>query len=145
MFDESRDAFRQCSCRAPGCGFVFFICPSCERGQVYCSQACRDHARRLQRRAANRRHQQSPEGRLDHRDRQRTYRRRRASLTKNVTDHTSATSPADARMGAPAFSAVGLQRRPAVWDRRGVICRVCGRRGRFVNPFDTPFERRMRR
>ena len=33
-------------------------------------------ARRHQRRAANRRHQQSPEGRLDHRDRQREYRQR---------------------------------------------------------------------
>jgi hypothetical protein len=36
------------------------------------------------RRCANRRHQQSPEGRLDHRDRQREYRKRRAQGARQV-------------------------------------------------------------
>jgi glutamate synthase domain-containing protein 3 len=48
----------------------------------------------LQLRAANLRHQRSEEGRLDHRDRQRAYRRRLAadsysSAAKSVTDHGS--------------------------------------------------------
>ena len=47
----------------------------CDRGQRYCSVACRPQARLQQRRCANCRHQRSPEGRLDHRDRQREYRR----------------------------------------------------------------------
>src|SRR4030095_3371827 len=37
----------------------------CDRGQRYCTDRCRSKARREQRRAANRRHQQTPEGRLD--------------------------------------------------------------------------------
>jgi hypothetical protein len=55
---------------------------------------CRQLARRAQHRIANRRHQQPEEGRLDHRDRQRDYRRRKAgassqsATTKSVTDHT---------------------------------------------------------
>jgi len=56
---------------------VFWICRSCYRGQGYCRRSCRRVQRRRQLRAANRRHQRSPEGRLDHRDRQRAYRRRR--------------------------------------------------------------------
>jgi hypothetical protein len=62
-----------------GCQAVFFICEHCDRGHRYCSLSCRDHARTQQRRRANRRHQQSAEGRLDHRDRQRQYRERCAS------------------------------------------------------------------
>ena len=37
-------------------------------------------------RLANRKHQDSPEGRLDHRDRQRVYRER--CRLRRVTDHT---------------------------------------------------------
>jgi hypothetical protein len=67
----------------------FGFCPCCDRGQGYCSAECRGHARRRQRRAANRRHQQSVEGRLDHRDRQRAYRCRRPR--RRVTDQGSQT------------------------------------------------------
>jgi hypothetical protein len=62
-----------------------------------------------------------------------------------VTDHTSATLAVDARMAAPASPAASLLPPSALWDRRGVICRFCGRRGRFLNPFESQFERRMRR
>jgi len=58
-------------CRQP-----FFLCPSCDRGHAYCSLPCRREGRARSLRAAGRRHQQSPEGRLDHRDRQRAYRTR---------------------------------------------------------------------
>jgi len=65
-----------------GCQTVFWICQHCDRGHRYCSLACRTQARLQQRRRANCRHQRSPEGRLDHRDRQRQYRcRQRASVT----------------------------------------------------------------
>lgn len=55
---------------------MFWICSHCNRGQCYWSPACRTEARLRQHRAANCRHQQSLEGRLDHRDRQRAYRLR---------------------------------------------------------------------
>ena len=58
------------------CQVLFCICRRCDRGQRYCSAACRASAGREQRRQANRRHQQSDAGRQDHRDRQRIYRKR---------------------------------------------------------------------
>ena len=94
MLTDEEVFYRQCFCRAPGCGRMFFICSHCDRGQVYCSPGCRDAARRRQLRAANLRHQQSEEGRLDHCDRQRAYRRRLAeaaftSAVESVTDQGS--------------------------------------------------------
>lgn len=131
---------------------MFFICSCCDRGQVYCSPACRDTARRLQRRAAKRRHQQSEAGRLDHCDRQRAYRRRQARsantpAAKTVTDHGSNDHPSyDTVSAAPrddsepvAFNAGLIQ--PMLPQGRfrinqpGVVCSVCGRSGLFINPF----------
>ena len=76
--------FRHGFCKATGCGMAFWICRSCDRGQRYCGECCRQQARREQHRRANRRHQQSLEGRLDHRDRQRAYRER--CVMASVTD-----------------------------------------------------------
>ena len=53
---------RQRVCRGSGCQAVFWICQHCDRGQCYCSPACRSQARLQQRRSANCRHQRSPEG-----------------------------------------------------------------------------------
>ena len=82
--------WRQLFCRGSGCGVMFYICGSCYRGQVYCGERCRRKAQRQQRRDANRRHQQTREGRLDHRDRQRAYRqrRRRARVTDTPSPST---------------------------------------------------------
>ena len=136
-------AFRQRVCRFPPCRAVFYLCRHCDRGQRYCSSRCREKSRRRQRREANRRHQRSPEGRLDHRDRQRAYRRR---WKARVTDQSSlpaspcvnltappASKPAEAtrepeRLSAPSTTGLG---EPVGW----VVCQICGRRGRWVNPF----------
>ena len=58
------------------CHALFVICRSCDRGQRYCNAWCRLSAWCEQLRQANRRHQKSPEGRADHCDRQRAYRKR---------------------------------------------------------------------
>ena len=76
---------RQRVCLQDGCHAVFWICEHCDRGQRYCSPACRRAARQQQqRRRANQRYQRSPEGRQDHRDRQREYRHRQSQA--RVTD-----------------------------------------------------------
>jgi len=116
-----------------GCTALFFICTCCDRGHAYCGEACRTAARRRQRRAANGRYQTSEEGRLDHRDRQREYRRRQAA--GRVTDQGSLSG------AFPAFSGCGeviataavipLGLRPPRIGR----CSICGRPGRFVDPF----------
>ena len=84
-------AWVQLFCRGSGCGVMFYICHSCYRGQVYCGERCRRRMRRQQMRRANRKHQDSPEGKLDHRDRQRVYRAK--CRLRRVTDHTSARRP----------------------------------------------------
>ena len=122
MADGPAAPFYQLRCHEQGCAVIFFICRSCYRGQRYCSAACRQIARREQRRAANRRHQQSPEGRLDHADRQRAYRLR---LACRVTDQGSARRP----LSGSISQLDPIQPRPAP---RRVCCIVCGRRGRLI-------------
>jgi hypothetical protein len=94
-------------------------------------------ARRRQHRAANRRHQRSVEGRLDHRDRQKRYRRRRS--IKSVMDHGSQTtdSPSLSKRGRVIRQEIAAQielraRGPMVFELR---CVVCGRLGRLLDPF----------
>jgi hypothetical protein len=126
-------------CREP-----FPICACCDRGQRYCSQPCRARARVRQRRAANRRHQQSAEGRLDHRDRQKRYRRRRH--TKSVTDQGSQTaglhSPSKKEEIIQQWTASRLELRargPRFFELR---CTVCGRTGQLLDPFPRTCTRR---
>ena len=90
---SGEEPLRRRFCRGAGCGVVFWICRHCDRGHKYCGERCRRKAQRQQRRDANRRNQQSREGRLDHRDRQRAYRQRRRV---RVTDQPSP-SPYDWR------------------------------------------------
>ena len=80
------------------------------------------------------------DGRLDHRQRQREYRQRlKARVTDQSSLHASpcvnltappASEPAEAP--PPAVFSPGLEAEyPASW----VVCQVCGRQGRWVNPF----------
>lgn len=65
-------------CRFHGCGRIFYICRSCDRGQCYCCDEHRRQARLEQRRRANRKYQQSRAAKLDHAARQRAYIHRRS-------------------------------------------------------------------
>jgi hypothetical protein len=69
------DTFRIFTCG--GCQSILMICRRCDRGQVYCAR-CRVEARHHVKKRARLRHMQSAEGRADHVDRQRAYRRRRS-------------------------------------------------------------------
>jgi len=118
------------------CGNLFWICRHCDRGHRYCGASCRHQAYCQKRRVANRRHQQSPEGRLDHRDRQRVYRWRRLVAQKSVTDQSSLPSPLCHRMPlAIAFCGSSRPEIPSTGFSGWLRCIVCGRRGRFVNPY----------
>jgi hypothetical protein len=128
-------------CGEPSCQSIFYICRHCYRGQRYCSPACRTQARRQQRRCANRRYQQSAEGRLDHRDRQREYRQQRSQARVTDQGSLSIVSPTSCGSG-PARSP--QRERNAVEHSRNwselpgygyVRCNWCGRYGRFVNPY----------
>lgn len=130
---------RQLFCRAAGCGAMFFICLSCYRGQTYCSQPCRQKSRREQLRQANRRYQQSLEARLDHRDRQRQYRRRRCG---RVTDQSSLAPYSCRRISRARLRESSAAERPN--ERRQptqpkhfqrLVCSVCGCWGQFLEVF----------
>ena len=133
---------RQRTCNGAACFAVFFICQHCDRGKRYCSVSCQSEAYRKQRRAANRRHQQSEEGRLDHRDRQRQYRCRcrarnepepttgpTTEAATSVTDQPSQTIPFPAKI---QLWEAEPQPQPAPTQ---LYCRICGRTSRFINPF----------
>jgi len=131
---------RQLFCRTVGCGAMFFICLSCYRGQTYCSQPCRQKNRREQLRQANRRYQQSLEARLDHRDRQRQYRRR---CCGRVTEQSSLASYSCRRISQARLSEstpLAANQSPMLRSSQResfhrLICRVCGRWGQFVEVF----------
>ena len=147
MAASPQTVFRAGFCRASECRILFFICSHCYRGQRYCSLVCRRSARLKQQRVARRRHQDSPEGRLDHRDRQRSYRLRRAASARaaakqNVTDHgsqsvtTSVTMPTPCNQHPEPLRSRWLQ---GMWQAASdlglIVCHYCGRVGRFLNPF----------
>jgi hypothetical protein len=90
------------------CHTLFFICRSCDRGQRYCNDWCRLTAWCEQRRQANRRHQRSPEGRADHRGRQRAYRKRCAQRRWAALGGTSGEIVATECVGNAQLRAVEL-------------------------------------
>lgn len=147
MPTPAKPLFRQRFCRA--CRALFYICSYCDRGQVYCSETCRQPARREQRRQANHRHQQTRRGRLAHSRRQQVYRQRRAralhhcqqvltaTLENKVTDHSSqaplCVRPSRRVSSFYLMATAFARRRPAFWANSGlVVCQFCGRRGRFL-------------
>ncbi len=141
------ESWRLAGC--PRCRRLFAICPHCDRGHVYCGRPCSIAARRDSLRRARRRHRRSPEGRLDHRDRERERRRR---LSVRVGDHPSATPESGIKL-VPALDPSGISTvgspaervekveildapraiRVAASSRvvRAGRCRVCGRLGRW--------------
>ena len=132
--------FRQRVCRARACGAIFYICIPCDRGQQYCSDHCRAKALREQRRAANLRHRQSTEGRLDQRDRQQAYRQRLSAVSvmdQGSPDEHSAGNIPTAVISPPiAPENGGESLLSAKVHEPGVpCCVICGRYGRFVDPF----------
>ena len=137
MVVHAEVVLRQRFCRNSCCRALFWICTCCDRGQRYCSAECRRQARCQQHRAANRRHQRSAEGRLDHRDRQRAYRCRhfRRRVTDQGSQSSASGSPSEGgkavTMPAVAPLVVRPRERRVFWMR----CVVCGRAGRFVDPF----------
>ena len=131
MGDEQQLLFFQQHCHASDCAALFFICRPCYRGQRYCGARCRQNTRRQQRRCANRRHQQSLEGRLDHRDRQRAYRLRKVLC--RVTDQGSEAELTSGSIAQP--DPVAPTGRGHVERRRRMCCLVCGRRGVLIEMF----------
>jgi hypothetical protein len=68
------ESFREQRCRI--CLRVFYVCPCCDRGQVYCSIDCKKVGRDAQVRDAKRKYLADEDVRQGERERQRDYRAR---------------------------------------------------------------------
>jgi len=70
--------------RCVRCQRLFVMCRRCYHGQTYCNNGCRKPARALQLSTLRAKHQASPGGREDHRDRNRELRKRDRELRKRA-------------------------------------------------------------
>lgn len=120
------NTLRMRRCCGQDCGSVFFVCVRCDRGQRYCSSACRQAARRRQTRAANARYQRSEAGKQAHRLRQRAYRKRSCKRSVTYQGHTSA---------------ILL---PSIGSFVPPTCLACRQRTVWINPYP-PLPFRLRR
>lgn len=79
----------------PRCGLRVMVCRKCDRGQVYCGEACRSAARRESQRASARKYARTEAGRRGAARRQRDarHRRRTRESEPTVTHHGSETAP----------------------------------------------------
>jgi len=134
--------FRAISCKR--CSTRFYICQSCYRGHRYCGDECRGQGRAQQVREANQRYRCSQEARLDHRDRQRRYRRSENSVLYQSSNphHSNAmiASPASQILTVPVsgIGTANLKRPFAGSSARlastgEIQCQVCGRRGQYID------------
>ena len=141
MAIQDEVVLRQRVCLRDPCRSVFYVCSRCDRGQRYCSRACRRQARLHQHRCANRRYRNSPEARADHRDRQRRYRQQRAQPRVPDQGSISISFRASSECGNGEPTITDTPSRPGT-DRVarkppsvGLRCSFCRRAGRLVNPF----------
>lgn len=132
--------------RCRWCSKLFHVCRRCNRGHAYCSAACRVSGYRERRRAANRRHRHSPEGREDHAARQRGYRADMKRRARSVLDNTLART---AQMTGFVVAALcGLSPTPTenVDEEPSVLrCAVCDRASSLVVPSRWVDDRSYRR
>lgn len=101
------------------------ICSDCDRGNIYCGQACSKIARKESLQAADQRYQNSQRGRLKHAARQQRYRQRqKENAEKKVTDHGSPVSPPDVLLPPEVNEP---PKRVAASVTHDIHCHFCGR------------------
>ena len=128
------EVFRGCTC--PRCFKKFFICRHCDRGHVYCCRQCSIRSRYEKCQVYRRRHRRSLEGREDHRDRERSRRRRLILGKEIVVDQTSDQGVKSARVSAlmrmtAEVAVIGSIGEEEARDEE-IYCAICGRPGSFV-------------
>ena len=110
------------------CHQVFFMCQSCYRGHVYCSDECRIAGRRRSHRESQRKYRQSPKGKKAHREAE--NRRRYGLSQKNQKKMDDGTSTGLSK-GCKVVSA-GVQ---SILSSRIGRCHFCGTWGVIVKQF----------
>ena len=120
--------------QCPWCGKLFCICRSCWRGQRYCSDACRQAARRKAHRQAQQRYRRTEKGKGAHRA---AEKRRRVGLSRKpqeILDDAGSTP----RVGGRTLRYAEVSE-PSAWNTAEGLrigrCHLCGRLGVIVERF----------
>lgn len=108
------------------CKADLLICRSCYRGQSYCNRACRDLGYKERRKAARLRYAASTEAKLDHRDRNRTYRRRRKYNEVIQKKSTTESTKQIVMDKGSAKSQSNLYSTPELTNLANLSCQICG-------------------
>lgn len=98
------------------CRMPVTVCSDCDRGQIYCGQACASKARVHACREAEKRYQQTFKGRLKHAARQQRYR----AKIKKVTDQGSQLYPRN-----DLLNAVDNEPKPVKTGLKDYLKRCC--------------------
>ena len=114
--NQAVGALRLRPCMNPSCNTMFSVCPSCDRGQRYCGDACRKQMRQRQVSAAGRRYQSSAAGKAAHCRRQAAYRVRRCRGRVTHQAQDTIMSP------------------PPTRPPRLTECAICGGTSQWFNP-----------
>lgn len=110
---ESTRHFNCARCRS-----LVVICRSCDRGNRYCSLACRQAARREGIRDAARTYRQTEAGRQANAERQRRFRARRAQQADQLGDRDPERHVTHQRDAQRSLENSGLQPHPVLADGR---------------------------
>jgi len=99
------------------------ICRRCDRGNIYCGLRCSFAARMESLRAAGKRYQDSPKGRMNHALRQRRYRTR----SNKVTHQGSSDTPSDDLLPLESRLENTIDRNESIICTHHIQCDFCQR------------------
>lgn len=105
------------------CHVLVYICPKCDRGNIYCGSACSQSARKKYLKAANQRYWRSAKGKSAAAVRQRKFRATHRK-TKKVTDQGSSSDVKDDVLSSCAE--VTLHRSNLAKNKEYIQCYFCG-------------------
>jgi hypothetical protein len=104
------------------CRTQVFICSRCDRGQLYCSNHCSQAARCHTVRTAGSRYQLSRQGRFNHAERARRYRRRQHKVTHQGSVPATSNDVLKANPAKVASQVIA----PNVTKAEPLQCHFCG-------------------
>ena len=106
------------------CRRQVMVCQQCDHGQRYCAEGCRQAARKSTRQRANKKYQNSRQGRFNNAARQKRFRQRQKEKANKVTYQGSPASPPNVPLIeklCPRQNGEKVQQKPIE-----TVCHFCG-------------------
>lgn len=126
---ENKQYFHENKCGF--CGFRFWICKSCWRGQKYCSQSCKDQAKRNRHKQAQLKYSKTPWFKEDRKVYQRDYRhKKQASVqTQDIVIRCQKSNVTDLSSNSEFLDVTADVMEPTTKGTNKIKCIICGRKG----------------